>query len=205
MKLINFNILAITAFILMFQPADGIAQQVHMYDQPLSADEMGRILFGSSPTRGITSPTRGINLNPTPNSEPSYSPPVTNSAPQINYAVSNEKTGIGFPIEFDLNSSEIKPGSRPFLYEVGKMMTSPDYHDKSLLIEGHTDARGSDQYNLYLSERRAHAISNFLIRNFGIHPSRLRPVGMGKYRPLPGRDPFDPVNRRVELYSASTN
>lgn len=175
----------------------GNAQQVHMYDRPPSAEEMGRILFNSG-TRG--SGTRGVDL--TPKTDPNN---TTTTTTQTANSTSNTRTGIGLPIEFDLNSFEIKPESKPFLYEVGKMMTSQEYIDKHLIIEGHTDARGSDQYNIYLSERRAHAISNFLTQNFGVRPSRLRAVGMGKYRPLSGRDPFDPVNRRVELYSASTN
>lgn len=52
-----------------------------------------------------------------------------------------------------------------------------------VLVIGHTDRLGSDQYNQELSEKRADAVAGYLIEN-GIEESRLRPMGRGEYQPL---------------------
>jgi len=70
---------------------------------------------------------------------------------------------------------------------------------RSVMIQGHTDAVGSDFYNEELSQRRALAVKRYLVATHGIDPSRLRTMGVGKYEPLPGRDPFAPENRRVQF------
>jgi outer membrane protein OmpA-like peptidoglycan-associated protein len=71
----------------------------------------------------------------------------------------------------------------------------------SLLIEGHTDALGSDRYNLELSERRAIAVARYLVVHHGIAPERLQVAGKGKSEPLLS-DPYDPRNRRVQFIRA---
>jgi OmpA-OmpF porin, OOP family len=68
-----------------------------------------------------------------------------------------------------------------------------------VLIQGHTDAAGSDQYNELLSQRRAFAVKRYLVSAQGIDPSRLRAVGLGEYQPLPGSDPYGAENRRVQF------
>lgn len=172
------------------------AQQVYMYDQPPNAEEIGRILFGPRTDEANISPsnpklTRGINLSPkTPN-------PVTVMQGSV-----TERVGVSFPIEFGFNSFEINSNSKAYLDKVGEMLISQNYRNKRLIIEGHTDAKGSDGYNLYLSERRAHAVSDFLTKYYGISPTRFKVTGLGKSRSLT-RDPYDGKNRRVEFYSAS--
>lgn len=163
------------------------AQQVKLYDQPPSADEIGRVLFSSQEHR----PTRyrGVDFAP-----------KTNSAVTTSQTNTAEKVSIAFPIEFAFNSAEITPDSKPYLDEIGKMLASSNFIEKRLIIEGHTDAKGPDRYNQYLSERRARAVSNFLIQNYGITSSRLQVVGMGEARPLPGMNPYDQLNRRVEFF-----
>ncbi len=76
-----------------------------------------------------------------------------------------------------------------------------EYPNMTLLIEGHTDAIGSDAYNQVLSDNRAAAAKEFLVIN-GVVPDRITTKGMGKKEPYAtnlteeGRS----LNRRVEMY-----
>jgi len=171
------------------------AEQVQMFDRPPSAAEMGNLLFGqpqsAQPSPGIK--MRGLNFTPKAKSAVEY---IQQTSP-------SERTSVGLPIEFAYNSTEILSKSRPFLEEVGKMMNMPDFADKRLIIEGHTDAKGSDEYNMILSEHRARAVRDFLVRNYGVSSDRLVASGIGESRPLPGRDPYDQSNRRVQFYSGN--
>ncbi len=71
----------------------------------------------------------------------------------------------------------------------------------TITIEGHTDERGSREYNLALGERRANAVKDFLISN-GIAVTRSQTVSYGKERPMciSAGDPCWSINRRVQLY-----
>lgn len=168
------------------------AEQVQMYDHPPTAAEMGRLLFGQHASVAGGIKMRSINFTPR-----------QKSAIEIAQSVEAERVSVGLPIEFAYNSTEILPESKPFLDEVGKMLTLADFATKRLIIEGHTDAVGSDGYNLVLSKRRARAVSDLLVQNYGISRDRLQAKGLGERRPLSGRDPYDEVNRRVQFYSAN--
>jgi outer membrane protein OmpA-like peptidoglycan-associated protein len=168
------------------------ADQVQMYDHPPSAAEMGQILFGQPSYAAEGMKMRSISFTPKPK-----------SVMEIEQSVEAERVSVGLPIEFAYNSTEILQDSKPFLDEVGKMLTMADFANKRLIIEGHTDAAGSDSYNLALSKRRARAVSDFLVQNYGVSRKRLQTNGLGEQRPLSGRDPYDEVNRRVQFYSAN--
>lgn len=104
---------------------------------------------------------------------------------------------IAFPIQFRVNSAQLLPESLPFLQSIaGLMQKDPGIR---LLVEGHTDISGNYQRNLALSRERAFAVMNHLIDHFGIDPMRLMPVGKGPMEPLPGLEPTDPKNRRVQF------
>lgn len=163
------------------------AQQVQLYDHPPSAEEMGQVLFSPKESKPED---RGLN----------FSPKAKNSTAAVK-ASAVEKTSVALPIEFAFNSAEIMPNSKPYLDEVGKMLISQNFIEKHLIIEGHTDAKGPDRYNQYLSERRARAVSNYLTQNYGVTSARLKVIGIGEARPLPGKDPNNEMNRRVELHS----
>ena len=103
---------------------------------------------------------------------------------------------IGFQINFGLNSAAIAADSISYLESVGQFLgKNPNLR---LIIEGHTDARGSDEYNLALSKRRAKAVWEYLVNSYKIEPQRLAYVGKGKTEPLT-QNPFDPQNRRVQF------
>ncbi|MGR9052073.1 MAG: OmpA family protein [Gammaproteobacteria bacterium] len=174
------------------------AEQVQMYDKPVSAEEMGRILFGKQPKKTVPEAPamkmRSIG----------FKPKVADKSSDMEIAqnAEEERTSIGLPIKFAYNSADILDESKPFLDEVGKMLSMEGFTDKRLIIEGHTDAAGSEHYNMILSQSRARAVSAYLTSTYGISNSRLITKGLGESKPLPGKNPFDGANRRVQFYSA---
>lgn len=74
------------------------------------------------------------------------------------------------------------------------------YPDTDIQIIGHTDSKGSDEYNQGLSERRANAVVAYL-RQDGITGTRLTAIGKGETDPIAGNDTEDDraLNRRVEF------
>jgi OmpA-OmpF porin, OOP family len=71
---------------------------------------------------------------------------------------------------------------------------------KAIEIEGHTDDSGNDDFNMDLSQRRAQAVVNFLIKE-GVAADRLKAVGYGETRPVADNtsDKGRAANRRVEF------
>ena len=74
------------------------------------------------------------------------------------------------------------------------------YPDTDIQIIGHTDNKGSDEYNLGLSERRANAVVTYL-RTHNIASSRLTAKGMGEADPIAANETDEnrALNRRVEF------
>ncbi len=109
-----------------------------------------------------------------------------------------DKIEIKQKVYFDTAKWTIKPVSYPLLNEVAQVLK--DHPTIKIRIEGHTDSRGRDAYNLRLSQKRAEAVRDYLIQQ-GIDPSRLEAVGFGETRPIAsnatavGRE----ANRRVEF------
>lgn len=108
-----------------------------------------------------------------------------------------EPQGLDMRINFELDSAELTPDAMESLKIFAAMMKDERLEVARFVVEGHTDARGSDGYNLDLSEARAASVSQFMQQQ-GISPERLSAVGLGKSQPRVA-DEFDPENRRVEL------
>jgi OOP family OmpA-OmpF porin len=99
-------------------------------------------------------------------------------------------------VTFDYNSDVLTREARENLDEFSKALADEALARASFLVEGHTDAKGTDSYNLTLSERRAAAVVRYLeVR--GVKPDKLEPRGLGKTKPRTA-NPFDAANRRVE-------
>ncbi len=75
------------------------------------------------------------------------------------------------------------------------------YPDANIVLEGHTDSDGEEDYNLDLSLKRANAISRHLVSKAGIDPSRIQSTGYGEYRPLKSNETKwgRYWNRRVDI------
>ncbi len=106
---------------------------------------------------------------------------------------------VGMLINFEFDSTEVRPESIPFLESVGTMLTRPGLESESILIEGHTDASGDSSYNASLSLRRAGAIRDYLVGVFAIDPARLVIDGKGEAEPFNPDDPEHAINRRVQF------
>ncbi len=94
---------------------------------------------------------------------------------------------------FDFDSSRLKPGAYGELDRVSDVLNR--YPRTTIEIGGHTDTRGSEEYNRMLSSKRAEAVKTQLIQN-GISPERMMAVGYGESRPISSNHA---VNRRVEI------
>ncbi|WP_085044190.1 OmpA family protein [Ensifer aridi] len=66
-------------------------------------------------------------------------------------------------------------------------------------LNGHTDAKGTTEYNQLLSEARAASVQDALVNEFGVDPLRLVAVGFGEERPKDADDPEGAIDRRVEV------
>jgi outer membrane protein OmpA-like peptidoglycan-associated protein len=107
-------------------------------------------------------------------------------------------------IYFDFNRATIKPESEPALKEMAAALLAQPR--RAIRIEGHTDNIGSDSYNDDLSLRRANAVKETLVRDFGVNESMLSTIGYGERRPLESNDTLAgrARNRRVELVCAGS-
>lgn len=102
-------------------------------------------------------------------------------------------------IQFDLNSARIKPESFQAVGLMADALYHPYLQGYKFLVVGHTDATGSRELNLRLSQQRADAIREALINPFGIAANRLEAVGLGEEQLLRPQNPESPENRRVQL------
>jgi OmpA-OmpF porin, OOP family len=102
-------------------------------------------------------------------------------------------------ILFATGSDVIRPESTPTLKEIGDMLKA--HPDLRLRIEGHTDNVGQAAANQALSEKRAAAVREYLLRTFGVEATRLEAQGFGAARPAAPNDTAEgrQSNRRVEL------
>ena len=102
-------------------------------------------------------------------------------------------------IQFDFNSARIRPDSFRAVGLMADALNHPYLQGYRFLIVGNTDAKGSREYNLKLSQQRADAIRAALIDPFGISPSRIEAVGLGEEQLLNPGKPDAAENRRVQL------
>lgn len=107
-------------------------------------------------------------------------------------------------IQFEYDSARLTDDSTAQLTELGMALTDERLSGEMFVIEGHADAHGDDQYNKDLSLRRAAAVRDFLVGEFGIGENRLQVVGYGEERPK-NPDPYDPENRRVDVVNAEAS
>lgn len=100
-------------------------------------------------------------------------------------------------VNFDFDRSEVKEQYLPEIESVARFMEQ--YPDRVVELEGHTDSRGTDAYNLGLSQRRAEAVMAELVGRFGISPSRVSAKGFGESQPIGSNDSAQgrAENRRV--------
>ncbi|HEX5843866.1 MAG TPA: OmpA family protein [Pseudomonas sp.] len=109
-----------------------------------------------------------------------------------------ESVRVELDVKFDFDKAEVKEDSQGDIKSLADFMTQ--YPQTTTTVEGHTDSVGSDTYNQGLSERRANAVRDVLVNQYGIDSSRVSSVGYGESQPVETNDTDAgrAVNRRVE-------
>jgi len=102
-------------------------------------------------------------------------------------------------VHFDFDKATLKAEAKPILDEAVQVLKHEGSVD--IIVEGHTDSVGTEQYNLGLSRRRAETVRSYLVR-YGVAPSRITADGLGESKPVASNDTADgrAQNRRVELH-----
>jgi outer membrane protein OmpA-like peptidoglycan-associated protein len=130
-----------------------------------------------------------------PEPEPPPPPP-----PPPRVEVKDDKIELNEKVNFETGKAKLLPDSETLLDEVGQVLTDHPELEK-VRIEGHTDGQGSTASNQRLSNNRAKAVRDYLVKK-GIAGKRLESKGFGESKPLgdnktpEGRE----QNRRVELH-----
>lgn len=105
--------------------------------------------------------------------------------------------GLDMLINFELASDQLTSEAQKNLDVFVKALKDDRLKAAKFVVEGHTDASGSENYNENLAERRAASVVKF-ITDRGVNADKLVAVGMGERSPRT-QDPFDAENRRVEM------
>lgn len=113
------------------------------------------------------------------------------------------KPKIDLEIYFDYNSDAIGPKAVVAVNALGEALIKPALKGGTFVLNGHTDAAGSPDYNLALSHRRAQSVRRYLIETYRITPDSLLVAGFGKERLKLPEQPLSGENRRVEVVNAT--
>src|SRR3974390_1167060 len=155
--------------------------------EELSVDEMACALDPQCTTAVVDRRLRGITTTPSVRTPGSF-----------------DRT-----VNFAFDSAELTADARKELDAVAESLNRPNTARFDIVINGHTDAVGSPEYNQKLSERRAQAVRQYLITQRGIDAGRLVAKGYGKDHLLLPSEPNNELNRRVEFrnpnYAAGSN
>ncbi|MGH8549777.1 MAG: OmpA family protein [Methylococcales bacterium] len=112
---------------------------------------------------------------------------------------SAEKKAASLELKFEFNSYQLTPQAKATLDNLGQALTSNDLAGSNFVIEGHTDAKGTESYNLALSRQRAESVKRYLIDHYGVAAGRLKAQGLGKSALLDQNNPYSSQNRRVQI------
>jgi outer membrane protein OmpA-like peptidoglycan-associated protein len=124
---------------------------------------------------------------------------------QADVSAKEIKVQLKADLLFDFDKADIKKAAEPVLEKVAVVLKS--YPQAKVLVEGHTDSLGKDNYNQALSEKRAATVAQWLVTRSGLKKDQFQTRGWGKTKPVAhntkpdGSD--DPEgrtkNRRVEI------
>jgi OOP family OmpA-OmpF porin len=105
---------------------------------------------------------------------------------------------VKLKVNFDFDKADIKPQYHQELADFATFMKK--YPGVAVEIDGHTDAKGSDEYNKKLSQRRANSVREYLVTKLGVPANLLTSVGFGESKPVATNDTDAgrAENRRIE-------
>jgi OmpA-OmpF porin, OOP family len=134
---------------------------------------------------------------PAPVAAPEPAPPLP--PPPKRVQVTDKKIEISEIVQFETNKAILLAQSESLLKEVADALKEhPEIEEVE--VEGHTDSQGGDRKNMKLSDARAKAVRDFLVKE-GIAGSRLVPKGYGETKPVADNKTEEGryKNRRVEF------
>lgn len=148
-------------------------------------------------------PSVGIGMNFGGGSKPAAAPVAVAAVeptpePVVAAEEPVELVRVELDVKFDFDKAQVKPESYGDIKNLADFMNQ--YPQTTTVVEGHTDSKGSDAYNQKLSERRASAVRDVLVNQYGVDASRVNAAGYGESRPVADNatDAGRAVNRRVE-------
>ena len=152
---------------------------------------------GTVPVPEVVEPIPVPIVAPEPEPEPEPVP-VEEPKPTVQEVVEEINKSFRADALFDFDSSKIRPDAIPVLEKAVAWLN--EFPTVKGVIEGHTDSRGTDEYNQGLSERRAKAVYDYLVDK-GINKFRLTWKGYGESRPVATNETDEgrQLNRRIEL------
>ena len=159
-------------------PASGSSQnQSDMYDGPSIPPSEG----GSSSSSGYSEDNLSLEGTLDDNSHAGFNGnDEIEKSPE--YLIAHGRSSIEFkPVYFSFDQTLIQPSMQQVI--VGNAQYLKDNPTVSVAIEGNTDERGTNEYNMALGERRALNVEKYLI-SLGIEKNRVRTVSLGEERPI---------------------
>ena len=107
------------------------------------------------------------------------------------------KVSITLHVEFDFDKDSVRPEYHSDIMKVANFLK--EYPKTTVVLKGHTDGTGPDEYNLNLSKKRSESIKKYLVDNFGISGSRISTRGYGESQPVATNETKEgrQQNRRV--------
>lgn len=106
---------------------------------------------------------------------------------------------IDLVIPFDRDVLQPGDGDRERIIAAARAMNDPVNMGYAYVIDGHTDAAGTREYNIGISLVRANAVQAVLVKA-GVDPARLVVRAYGEERPIDPSAPYEPANRRVRIH-----
>lgn len=115
------------------------------------------------------------------------------------YVATDRGLEIELNVTFAHNSSQITEAFDTEIANTADILNQNA--DLRVIIEGHTDSTGTDQYNEWLSRKRATAVAERMVNKYGVNPEQLETRGMGESQPIADNDSEEgrQMNRRVIL------
>ncbi|MBN8891461.1 MAG: hypothetical protein ABS99_05935 [Acetobacteraceae bacterium SCN 69-10] len=137
---------------------------------------------------GLAGATRGIRA---PAKSGTTQPPAA--------AAETQMPTVNLLVPFDLDSAALTVPGRAALDALASALNDPALSGARFQIGGHTDATGTAEHNMVLSQQRAEAALNYLVSHAGIEASRLTAVGFGSTHLYNAAAPDAAINRRVQV------
>lgn len=171
-----------------------LAQDVKSLRGKPSRDQILEALTPNSAPANPSFRTRGLSVG---------NPDAAKSAPAAAQAAADapsQARALDLEIKFEFNSDQLTGDGKDVLDQLGEALKSDALAGaKSIVLEGHADAKGSPAYNRVLSLKRAQSAKNFIASKHGIAEGKLKAVGKGSSEPIDPKNPEDAVNRRVRV------